>query len=150
VCSAAAGADLLALVVARELGIRQRVVLPVSVEVFKEESVTDRGPDWARLFDPIISEVRRKGDLVLMNRKHSGVKTFLECNELILDEALRLACEPHTNVVRDDDVLAVVVWEGGSRGGDDITNAFARSSAARGIRVLSVNTLEPNESERFV
>src|ERR1700681_850264 len=58
VCSAACGADLLALDVAEELNIPTRVVLPFSAERFRETSVIDRpNPDfWGNLFDRVIGK----------------------------------------------------------------------------------------------
>ena len=59
VCSAACGADLLALDVAMRLGIRRRVILPFGVKDFREHSVIDRPGDWGTLFDQLISEAER-------------------------------------------------------------------------------------------
>src|SRR4051812_8410719 len=42
VCSAACGADLIALEEAEQLGLRRRIVLPFSPERFRSTSVTDR------------------------------------------------------------------------------------------------------------
>src|SRR5215510_14628657 len=56
VCSAAYGADLIALDVAGALGLRRRVVLPFAAERFRQSSVTDRPGDWGPLFDQIIGE----------------------------------------------------------------------------------------------
>src|SRR5687768_5169361 len=52
VCSAAAGADLLALTVAGQLGLGCHILLPFAIERFRVTSVIDR-PDerWGALFD---------------------------------------------------------------------------------------------------
>src|SRR5690349_16640107 len=47
VASAACGADLIALDVARQLRIRRRIVLPCAPDQFRDASVTDRPGDWA-------------------------------------------------------------------------------------------------------
>src|SRR3977135_3523481 len=65
VCSAACGADLLALSVAGDLGIRRRVVLPFTREHFRETSVVDRPGDWGSLFDAICEGVSEQGDRVI-------------------------------------------------------------------------------------
>ena len=46
VCSAACGADLVALEQAKQLGLRRRIVLPFAPERFRETSVVDRPGDW--------------------------------------------------------------------------------------------------------
>src|SRR6267378_3813558 len=50
VCSAACGADLVALEQAERLGLRRRIVLPFRRERFRSTSVTDRPGDWGPLF----------------------------------------------------------------------------------------------------
>ena len=47
VCSAACGADLMALEEAERLGLRRRIVLPFPPERFRKTSVIDRPGDWA-------------------------------------------------------------------------------------------------------
>ncbi len=64
VCSAACGADLLALDVAGTLGIRRRVVLPFAAERFRETSVTDRPGDWGSIFDRVIADARSRSEPV--------------------------------------------------------------------------------------
>src|SRR5688500_16210252 len=68
VCSAANGADLVALYVARERGIRVRIVLPFAVARFRALSVVDRpgGELWGWLFDDLVREARAAGDLVVL------------------------------------------------------------------------------------
>jgi len=51
VCSAACGADLVALEQAKHLGLRRRVVLPFAPERFRETSVVDRPGNWGSLYD---------------------------------------------------------------------------------------------------
>src|SRR5690242_3473732 len=66
VCSAACGADLVALDVSGALGMRRRVVLPFDAAKFRETSVTDRPGDWGPLYDRIVEAARRAGDLVAL------------------------------------------------------------------------------------
>ena len=134
VCSAACGADLIALDVAGELGLRRRVVLPFGPGRFRATSVTDRPGDWGPLFDRIIDEVQAKGDVVLLGLDEGDDATYAAANDAILNEAEALAAEPPA------DVVAVIVWEGGSRGEGDLTEAFATSARARGHPAREVLT----------
>jgi hypothetical protein len=135
VCSAACGADLIALDVAGALGIRLRVVLPFVPERFRATSVTDRPGDWGPLFDRIIGEVRAKGGLVVLGLDEGDDATYAAANEAILNEAETLAGGESSQVV------AVIVWEGRSRGGGDLTEGFATLARARGHPVREVLTI---------
>lgn len=130
VCSAACGADLLALDAAGSLGLRRRVVLPYARVRFRETSVTDRPGDWGPLFDRIIEEVAALGDLVELARPE-GDGAYAAASTAVLDEADRLAGP-------DGRVLAVIVWEGAPRGEGDLTVAFAEAARARGMDVEEV------------
>jgi hypothetical protein len=133
VCSAACGADLIALDVAGALGFRRRVVLPFAPERFRETSVTDRPGDWGPLFDRIIGEVQAAGDVVMLGLDEGDDATYATANDAILDEAEALAGHP-------SEVVAVIVWEGGSRGEGDLTEAFATSARARAHPVREIVT----------
>jgi hypothetical protein len=134
VCSAACGADLIALDVAAALGLRRRVVLPFAPERFRETSVTDRPGDWGPLFDRIIGEVRAKADLVVLGLDEGDDATYAAANEAILNEAQALAGgEP-------SEVVAIIVWEGCSRGEGDLTEGFATLARARGHPVREALT----------
>ena len=135
VCSAACGADLIALDVAGALGLRRRVVLPFAPERFRETSVTDRPGDWGPLFDRIIGEVRAKGDLVVLGLDEGDDATYAAANEAILNEAETLAGGEPSQVV------AIIVWEGAlaRRGRSD--RGFATLARARGHPVREVLTI---------
>src|SRR3984957_6214255 len=66
VCSAACGADLVALEEAERLGLRRRIVLPFPPERFRETSVTDRPGDWGPVFDRLVAAAEAAGDLVIL------------------------------------------------------------------------------------
>lgn len=132
VASAAAGADLLGLDVARELNLRRRIVLPFSPEEFRETSVADRPGPWPDLYDGLIAEATEAGDLVILEGD-SDESAYREVNEAILSEAEALA-RP------GGEVRAVIVWEGGARPGDDLTAAFRRSAERRGMPIEEVLT----------
>jgi len=130
VCSAACGADLLALQAAGNLGIRRRIVLPFARSRFRETSVLDRPGDWGPLFDAICDEVVEEGDLVSLDCSDDDPCAYSAASSAILEEALRLQrTEEHESVV------VVIVWEGAARGEDDETAAFAKKAEALGIDV---------------
>jgi hypothetical protein len=134
VCSGACGADLIALEVAGALGLRRRVVLPFAPERFRETSVTDRPGDWGPRFDRIIGEVRAEDDLVVLGLDQGDDGAYAAANEAILNEAQALAGgEP-------SEVVAIIVWEGRSRGEGDLTEGFATLARARGHPVREVLT----------
>jgi hypothetical protein len=145
VSSAACGADLVALEAAAALGLRCRVVLPFSSERFRETSVVDRPGDWGSLYDRVIEGVTRAGDLVVLDGAGEGGAAYAAANEQILDEALGLsgvgvADESLATPVPPETALAVIVWEGRSRGADDTTEQFAISARRRGLAVEQILT----------
>lgn len=67
VCSAAYGADLLALEEAERLGLRRRIVVPFPPDRFRQTSVIDRPGDWGRVFDRLVSAAQEAGDLLVLS-----------------------------------------------------------------------------------
>lgn len=138
VCSAACGADLLALSVAGDLGIRRRVILPFTREHFRETSVVDRPGDWGSMFGAICDEVSEQGDLVILGCSDDDESAYSATSSAILNEAMRLQTSDKS---RDEhEILAVIVWEGASRGDDDETAAFAEQAGSRGFVVEEILT----------
>jgi len=135
VSSAACGADLLALVEAGALGIRRRIVLPFDRKWFREISVVDRPGEWGRMYDDVLDEVSSNGDVVTLNGKTDDDSAYAAANHAILDEADARARET------GQPVSAALVWDGASRGGDDLTGAFGDAARKRGLRVFDVQTL---------
>jgi hypothetical protein len=133
VCSAACGADLVALDAAGELGLRRRVVLPFAEGRFRETSVIDRGAEWGALFDRVLAELLAKNDVVTLESVADDAAAYVAANTRILDEAQSAAATA-------EDVVAVLVWEGESRGEDDLTEAFGREARLRGLPVVHVLT----------
>jgi hypothetical protein len=132
VCSAACGADLIALAEAGSLGLARKVVLPFDRERFRETSVVNRLGDWGKLYDQIIDHVEAAGDLIVLSQSKEGA--YSPTNYRILDEAITLSHRTQKPVT------AVLVWDGASRGGDDLTSAFADEARIRGLPVIEVNT----------
>jgi hypothetical protein len=136
VSAAACGADLLALEAAGELRMRRVVVLPFAPGDFRRASVADRPGDWGTRFDAVLAEVVRRGDLVVFSGGAPGTEACAAANEAILERALALGGAPTR-------VRAVVVWNGHTRGGGDLTGAFLEQARARGIACEEVLTLDP-------
>lgn len=139
VSSAACGADLLALSEAGAAGMRLRVVLPFDRRKFRASSVTDRPGDWGALFDRTTNELDAAGDLVVLPGDSEGDQAFAAVNHAIFDEAARLASGAGNEAIPT--TTSVVVWEGSSRGPDDLTEAFREEAVKRGLPVLEVLTL---------
>jgi hypothetical protein len=131
ICSAACGADLIALEVAGELGIRRCVVLPFPRAHFRTVSV---GADWAERFDRVLDEVEAAGDVMVTGSAQPHAAAFREVNITILNEAAALARNLR------DGMAAIVVWEGKSRRADDMSLHFLQEAKQRGIPVHEVLT----------
>lgn len=138
VCSAACGADLLALDAAAALNIRRRVILPFPALVFRQTSVTDRPGDWGPLFDCICEEAARAGDLVILERRSDVAGAYAETARAILAEgdALRIPSGL-------DARLALVVWEGPRARGADVTHEFLDEARRRHWPSAEISTLDP-------
>ncbi|HEV7266138.1 MAG TPA: hypothetical protein VGN83_14640 [Falsiroseomonas sp.] len=137
VCSAACGADLLALEEAERLGLRHRVVLPFAPERFRETSVVDRPGDWGPAFDRLVAAADTAGDLVVLECG-DGEAAYAAANEAIVREAQALAARAGDAPRR---LVAVVVWEGAARDGSDATQGFRELAAEAGFEQRSVPTL---------
>ena len=135
VSSAACGADLLALREGRTLGLRRRVVLPFDRQSFRSSSVTDRPGDWGPLYDSIVDEAAAAQDLVTLPGTPGDEAAYSVATTGILDEAKALARATGQNL------CAVAIWEGQTRGSGDLTDTFAQAARDQGLRVLEVLTL---------
>ena len=135
VCSAACGADLLALEAAGDLGIRRRIVLPYARDRFRATSVVDRPGDWGERFDRILDVVAASGDLVELGYAEGEDAAYLATNHAILEQAAILA------ELAQQAIGAAVVWDGASRGEDDVTAAFLQEAKRLGMTVWTVSTL---------
>src|ERR1700719_3501272 len=110
VCLAACGADLLALDVAQERGVRTRVILPFSAQKFRNTSVIDRphAEFWGELFDRVIAKVRAHRDLVELDRAADDADAYSAANRAIVEEARRLA----QGNAHSAQPIAMIVWNG--------------------------------------
>jgi hypothetical protein len=139
IASAACGSDLLALDAASDLNIRVRIVLPFATDVFRRTSVVDRTQPayWGALYDRIIAAARECGDLIVLDRDRDDPGAYVAANEAIIGEAL-LAAEKAMPPAR---LMAVIVWEGQSRGNDDVTDDFRRMAEERGFSINEISTI---------
>ena len=134
VCSAACGADLLALKVAGEIGIRRRVILPFDRIQFRETSVVDRPGNWGELYDNVIAEVERCRDLVVLRYQPNETAGYACTNEAIVDEALKISR------VENIAPAALAVWDGKSRGPEDLTDHFLQYARSKGMPIVEIAT----------
>lgn len=130
VCSAACGADLLALDVAGGFGVARHVVLPFDIDSFRESSVVDRPGQWGHLYDRIVREVAADGRLSVLDLPVGDDQAYADANQHMLALALQLG-----------DVTAVPVWEGTPRGDGDLTAHLVDAAAAAAASVVPVLTL---------
>lgn len=135
VSSAACGADLLALDEAARLGIRRHIMLPFPVPVFREKSVTDRPGGWGPLYDRLVRDAQASGDLVVIDPVGGADDAaYSAANEAIIAQANALAERS------DADRIAITVWEGRTRPGNDITENFKTLAHAAGFADVTVLT----------
>ena len=134
VSAAACGADIMALEAADELGLRRRVVLPSAPEIFRATSVIDRAGDWGARYDRIIAAVKAAGGLVVIRDARAG--DYFQTNYDILDEAARAAAGAGLPLA------VIVVWNGFSRGDDDVTAHFLAEARQRALPVTEILTVD--------
>lgn len=130
-CSAACGADLLALSVAGELALQRRVVIPFDVARFRMTSVVDRGQAWGDVYDAVMRSL--DATQLIQLGLEEGDEAYARTNEEILNEAARLAAG-------SQHVRAVIVWNGAPRDGGDLTLQFAELARSRDLPVDEVLT----------
>jgi hypothetical protein len=132
VCSAACGADILALEAAATCGISATIVLPFSPVAFRKVSVADRPGDWGPRFDRLIARARADNMLIELGLSLDDPDAFSRANMEILSRAAAIPSREH---------LAVIVWDGEKVGEADITGHIRDLAQTRGFRILEVSTL---------
>lgn len=140
VCSAACGADLIALEVAEELGLRRRIILPFAADRFLATSVTDRPGEWEAAFDRLTKAAERSGDLVVLAHDIAADESaaYAAANERIVLEAAKQAQDGLVPLRK----IGFVVWEGEPRGEDDATASFRSLTAKADFELREVCTAE--------
>lgn len=82
------------------------------------------------MYDKILAELEAKNEVVTLGYAEGDEHAYPATNESILEEASSLGQK----------VIALVVWEGESRGPGDYTEHFSGEAGERGIPVHSVPT----------
>ena len=90
VCSAACGADQLALEAAGSLGVTRRVILPFAESRFRDTSVIDRGVEWGAPFDRMMAELRAANAVITLPGVEDATASYAAANLAILDDAQAL------------------------------------------------------------
>lgn len=133
VSSAACGADLLAQKAAGELEIEQHIILPFNRKKFRKTSVTDRPGDWGKLFDEICDKVEKKGNLLTLGGFEKDEKAYSAVTEELLNRAKNLQ-------KKDEEILAIIIWEGMAKNKNDETNSFAEKAKTQNFQVAEILT----------
>jgi hypothetical protein len=139
VCSAACGADLVALEQAEQLGMQRRIVLPFAKDKFRQTSVIDRPGDWGPAYDRQIAAAEAAGSLVVLDFDGNDDAAYEAANKVILREALALARSAPGGT--QNRLIAMLVWEGNARPEGDATASFGALAAKAGFEEQSIPTL---------
>jgi hypothetical protein len=113
------------------------VLLPFDRARFRETSVVDRPGNWGEIYDRVLDEVQHQRDLVVLDYEQTDPAAYARTNAAIVDEALRISREQNKLA------QALVVWDGKSRGSDDLTAHFLDDARGKGMPILEVLTLMP-------
>jgi hypothetical protein len=132
VCSAASGADLLALEVASNLEIECRIVLPFSPDRFRATSVVDSSSEWGMKYDELLGKAASSGNLIIGSGDLSEEEAYMCATRIIVTQA-NAAAAP-------EKAIAIIVWEGRSRGHNDFTSEFRDLALRAGMRTREVHT----------
>jgi len=148
VSSAACGADLIVLKEAQALGVQLRIVLPFEPARFRQTSVVDRPGDftwdWGSLFDELVEHAEKTGALIVLPPEGDETAAYIATNRRILEEALKLSQEIAPENRADPgraSITALIIWEGSSRGEDDLTAQLMSQAREAEIPVEQVLTL---------
>jgi len=146
ICSGACGADLLALEVAGNLGIRRTMILPSDKAAFKLSSVTDRPGNWERIFDKVYADLDSTNDVIILN--DAGAIPLEKVNAAILQEAIRQKAA--TAAPPTEDVVGLLVWDGASKDSADYTLQFRDTARKTGIKTEEISTIETPQEKALL
>lgn len=136
VCSGACGADLLALEVALELGVKCCLVLPFDPKRFRAVSVVDRPGDWGSLYDRVLAEITAKHQIIILQEEDDEA-AFMAVNHQIIEGAIALNQEVYQD---QQPPVATIVWNGCDRGESDVTYALMNKARDRGFTITEILT----------
>jgi hypothetical protein len=83
----------------------------------------------------VLQAAIKSGDVIELSHAKDDPNVFTATNEAILEEAI------HQGSATGLRTLAMVVWDGVSRGTDDITKAFLNEALCRKLEVIAVPTM---------
>ena len=132
VCSAACGADLIALSVAARRDLNAHIVLPFEPATFLKTSVVDRPGEWEETYWMEIKRAQEAGHLTVLDGQPERDASYAAATKEIIGISRNLA----QGVVP----LAIAVWEGATRGAGDATADFIGLASSNGFRVVEVTT----------
>lgn len=138
VCSAACGADLTALDVAEEQGLRRRIVLPFEASRFVETSVCDRPGEWSAAFWRHVSAAEREGNLVVLQPSGDDDQDYRTATARILVEAQALV---RALAPVKPSLHAFAIWDGKPRPGADATVAFVELATLWHFHIVTIPSL---------
>jgi predicted acylesterase/phospholipase RssA len=139
VCSAACGADLLAVRQALACPTLKNIslLLPFDKEVFLKESVIDRGEEWGRIFNVVTRD--RRVSIRENVATDGGEDAFAETNTQIINEAKKLGGK----------VKCVIVWDGKHKKENDYTMLFQQQAERAGLAVERI-MIEVNYKKELI
>lgn len=110
--------------------IEQVVLLPSEPESFRRSSVADRPGNWGEIYDNVLKTARLE-----IFKLPEGQEGYLETNQKLLERGQQLANDFGV------DAEALVIWNGASRGPDDVTAHFLHEAKSRKMKILEISTL---------
>ena len=136
VASAACGADILALEVAAELGIRCEIVLPFDRKRFRSTSVVDRGEEWGQRYDRVVARADASGKVtVITEATANDDDAYAIVTRRLISDCLALATESMATPI------AIAIWDQQPRDSGDATKDFIDRAIGAGIEVIHVSTV---------
>ncbi len=139
VCSAACGADLIALDIAGQLNISRKMVLPFDAETFRSSSVTDRPGNWGELFDTVYKELHGESNVIILNYDKEDNDAYEKTNFDILNIADLIS--EKQNETGDRKKSALIIWEGAPKDSNDTTEHFRTEAIKRNYEIEEINCL---------
>lgn len=136
VASCSSGADILLLEAAAARGLGTRIILPFSIERFRETSVIDRGAEWGTRYDKLIASATHNGDVVVLPEVQGRADDVSgRVTRKIIEETVRIAKLLHART------LAVAIWEQKARSTHDATQDFLKQARRAKLKVEEISTL---------
>jgi hypothetical protein len=133
VSAPAAGADLLVLATAQQLGIPVHVLLPLPHPDFEARSVADRGERWVARFHAVVNAAASTpGSSLQVEDLRNDPRWYQTANGLLVEAARQRA--------REGDVVALTIRPTGGEHPPSVTDEFATRAQQAGFVVM---TLDP-------